>query len=631
MKKKLLMSLLGISLLITSCNNTNSNKVDIDPSSSEEPSSPTNPSEETTGSDSEIDIDAIGKEYANLLRNYTPLEKDPTKTINNIQFEEFLDQTFKNSISESYIFMHSNVTDYKTLGLTKPKVSLGEIKYNDLDKINEYIDDLKKLQSYDYSTLSYRQQYDYDMYQYSLYETIADRAYCKYDLPFSESNDVVSNLVTLLTDFTFYDQESIDDYIILIDDVDRYLKDYEEYINKQADDGIYHTNDSIDYTNDYIATFTSLIEDNAIIKAFTNSMAKIDYISENEKEEYISKVTHYVINEVLPEFNNLSNVLETQRDKATLSGALIDYDKTYAEVQFMLASSSNKEVLDLYKDLASVESMLLQDYVLENYNKMPDAYSLVSDTFGTDYENYLDALKEMAHKTNYYPDLGEAKYDVDLIDASSASSSVLAYYWQAPLDNLNQNIIRVNPNTMNDDVIQTYTTLAHEGFPGHLYQHIYFLKQNPHPFRETQSFGGYVEGYAVRAQHDALEFLLDDEGLANFLFFNTSSYFIEYSLIDIGVNYLGWDAEETELFLTDVLGYKEGYGETFHNFLISNATGYCSYGMGYAEMTLLRNKAKNALKDKFDLLEFNKAILTNGPLPFVLLEQAVDYYILDHQ
>lgn len=67
------------------------------------------------------------------------------------------------------------------------------------------------------------------------------------------------------------------------------------------------------------------------------------------------------------------------------------------------------------------------------------------------------------------------------------------------IDNTKENVIYINQGHIPDD-LDFYTTLAHEGYPGHLYQTTYFASTNPAPLRSLLNFGGYTEGWATYSE-----------------------------------------------------------------------------------------------------------------------------------
>ncbi len=578
--------------------------------------------------------DKEGAAWVEKIRNFKVRKKDPSKTAANKEFDAFLDKIFKETIEESYMSMRSTVIDYRALGLTKPEVSWGELKYEDEDT-ETYEKQLEDLLAFDYNTLSYRQQYDYDALEYSLYETLASMEYSKYSFLFSGGTDLLGSIMTNLTDLIIHNQEELDDYMMILKDTDRYLDDALTYTRAQAEDGILMIDGSIDYSVDYLTSVLSRTDDNVLITSFDDRISQLEFLDEAAKTKYSAENREVVLNEVIPALKRVKTYLEEQygkvKDPADM--ALCKLDKNYAELVYILQGSNNEAIDTVMEKTQNTFDYLLAGMIMglrdpKTAEKYDEVYEEAADEITGTARETLDYLA--ANLEAMYPHLGEVQYDVDEIDASSASSSVLAYYWQAPLDNLDQNIIRTNPNNLSDDPIQAYTTLAHEGFPGHLYQHVYYLKTKPHNFRNVIGFIGYTEGYAVRAQADALTFgnYYDnkDELLTEMVSFDSIWYFLLYSTIDIGVNYYGWDEAKVKEYLQDN-SMNPAAAASMISLLVDMPGVYCSYGLGYTNFTELRNYAKEALGDKFDIVAFNETILRNGPLPFNILKGAVDEYI----
>ena len=177
---------------------------------------------------------------------------------------------------------------------------------------------------------------------------------------------------------------------------------------------------------------------------------------------------------------------------------------------------------------------------------------------------------------------------------------------------------------------ETYGTLSHEGFPGHLYQHVYYQKTDPHKFRSSIGFMGYTEGWAVNAQSFAYRFSgIEDEYAAAALFYEDAFYFFLYSIIDIGVNYYGWTASDIVKYFKDDMFYEfdKSTASFFADFLIEMPGTYCAYGLGCSSFMSLEQYAQKQLGDKFDYVSYHETLLKNGPLPFNILKTAVDEYI----
>ena len=607
---KKLLSLFLVLLLLAGCGKTIDDKV-VDDSSYNQT----------------LDInneELSGKYFLDLLKNYEVREKSLDVTVDNADFNAFLDTVFNDTVTESYLFMHTSVTDYKAMGLTKPEVTWGNLEYGaDNEQIESMINQYNTLLSFDYDTLTYTQQYDYDLLQYSLLETLCGLYFYEYNLIFSDSGSVSDNIITNLMEFKFYDEESVDDYIELLKDVPNYINQAIEYSKKQSENNLYHTDTMLDSEVVYIK---SIIDDDgqSLIDAFkTNS----------EYQDKYDEVVNLIKYDVCDSFNTLYDYVLTLYglgDDESLQLSNIDQD--YAEYVFITNTSNNASLEDTF--------LALYTFYANTVNAFLDAYQANEDLYTEYYEfignNEVEPLnldgKEMLEYLRNNTNTRYKKVDVDytVSELSTLGSSTAGYYVTAPLDDLNQNVIRLNPNfTSVGTGISNYEILAHEGFPGHLYQNYYFMNTNPHNFRSTQTFIGYTEGYADLAAFDALE-LLDYPDSEMFKCAMVESTVLNahvvYSIIDMAVNYMGYDLDATK-DLMDQMGLDSDYAEELYEYVISMPAIYSRYGVGFVTFYNLREKVKEELGDKFDYVSFSDTILKNGPLPFNILEGAVNEYI----
>ncbi len=170
-------------------------------------------------------------------------------------------------------------------------------------------------------------------------------------------------------------------------------------------------------------------------------------------------------------------------------------------------------------------------------------------------------------------------------------------------------------------VKQIYKTLAHEGYPGHMYQNTFFASTNPSKIRLLFDVTGYSEGWATYVEIYSYELAGLDEDLAVAMEANLSYTLGIYSLIDIGINYEGWSKEYTDNYL-DSLGItsKEAKKEIFE-IMVGSPGNYLNYYFGYLEILELKNLARKEAGNNFTNLEFNTFLLETGPASFDLLEE----------
>ena len=560
--------------------------------------------------------------YLSQLKNYEVREKNSTLD-DNKDFDLFLDTIFDELVSDNYLYMHFNVADYKAMGIEKPEVGFGHIVYGvDQEEFNKTEKQLEELLAFDYDKLSLRQQYDYDLLHYSLLETLCGLEYSKYNLIFSSSSQFSDGIITNLMEFAIYDEESEEDFLVVLKDVPNYINEAIEYSKQQSNDGLYHSDDMLDEEISYI--------DNII-----SSNGKSIYEHYKEYDIY-PEVKELVENEVIPAFVTLKDYLKTLYGKTTSDKlTLCKIDEGYAEYTYLINSSSNRDITDIYNDLVELYFDWIYNFIGiyqddENVLNKYGEYIQANKVLNLSSEDMLEYLRN--NSSERYEYLENANYVVSSLD--TLGNTTLGYYVSPPIDNLNQNVIRVNAKIDSDyyDQMSVFEVMAHEGFPGHLYQNIYFQQTNPHKVRATQSFVGYTEGYADLASYDALEMLdipNEYKGIARIDSITFNSHIL-YSIIDLGVNYFGWNVKTLAKKL-DNLMLDSSMAQDLYDTVVAMPGVFVRYGVGFVNHINLRKKAMDELGDKFDFVAYDRVIIENGPLPFAILEGVVEDYINENK
>lgn len=560
--------------------------------------------------------------YLTQLKNYEVREKNSTLD-DNTEFDAYLDTIFDELVSDNYLYMHFNVADYKAMGIEKPEVGFGHIVYGvDQEEFNKTEKQLEDLLAFDYDSLSLRQQYDYDLLHYSLLETLCGLEYSKYNLIFSSSSQFSDGIVTNLMEFAMYDEESEEDFLAVLKDVPNYINEAIEYSKQQSNDGLYHSDDMLDEEISYI--------DNLI-----SSNGKSIYEHYKEYDIY-PEVKELVENEVIPAFVTLKEYLNTLYGKTKSDKlALTKINNGYAEYTYITNTSNNGDMYAIYTQLIEVYSDWVNNFInayQNNEHILEDYEDFLNDdkAINLSAEDMLEYLRNNSSKRYEY--LEDANYVVSALD--TLGDSTLGYYVSPPIDNLNQNVIRVNAKINNEeyDQMSVFEVMAHEGFPGHLYQNIYFQQKNPHKFRATQSFIGYTEGYADLAAMDAIDMLNVDDGYKAVAKLNSITFnsHLLLSIVDLGVNYFGWDVNTIGNKL-EKLFLDKAIAQPLYDMVVAMPGTFVRYGVGYVSHLNLRKKAMDELGDKFDFVAYDRAIIENGPLPFAILEGVVEDYINENK
>jgi uncharacterized protein (DUF885 family) len=201
-------------------------------------------------------------------------------------------------------------------------------------------------------------------------------------------------------------------------------------------------------------------------------------------------------------------------------------------------------------------------------------------------------------------------------------------YLVPAMDNYKNNNIYIN----GDDkatLSTIYTTVAHEGYPGHLYQCVYFRNKKPAPIRNILNFLGYDEGWATYVEYLSYDYSGIDKNLADLMAINSRMSLCIYSRADIAIHYEGW-SKNTAVSYIKSLFQDEQIAESIYDTLLEEPAVYLPYAIGYLEINNLKEKAESKLGDDFNVKDFHKFLLDIGPSQFDIIEDRMDIWIKAH-
>ena len=205
-----------------------------------------------------------------------------------------------------------------------------------------------------------------------------------------------------------------------------------------------------------------------------------------------------------------------------------------------------------------------------------------------------------------------------------------AFYLTVPIDRPEDNSIYINNQSA--DAGSLYTTMAHEGYPGHMYQTNYFNQHNTCNLRNVLDFQGYVEGWGTYAEYYA--YTLDhgmEEQVGELLQHNAAFTLALYALLDINIHYEGWDMDQVNDYLTMYFQIDDpSVISSIYYEVVENPSNYLSYYTGYLEFLNMREEAQQRLGANFSLLEFNRFLLDIGPAPFSVIRNYFTQWLMQN-
>lgn len=544
----------------------------------------------------------------------------------NAEFDAFLESEFTESMETDYMTLHYTVKDYKALGIEKPDAVLDTVDLEDytdaVEDADESIADLKK---FDYETLSDSQQTDYDIYLDYLNKYKALNEYPMLDFYFSPSTGIFDNLMTIFTEFVIYEKEDIEDYLSYLASVEPYVVSALEFTKTQAADGYFMTDTALDQILSSMEKFTEKKEDNALIVIFDENIDAYEGLSDAEREDYKARNRDIVLNSYIPAFENAAEVLETLRSSRSIDGGLCEYEDgaEYYETLVQYKTSSSMTV----QEVSDLADEYLKD-VINRYVTLLYSNNNIEDQYNSETVEQTtpdEALSFLSKQLEDYPEGPDVTYTISSLDASVADDAVTAYYVNPPFDDFSHNVIKVNDSNISD-VNSMYETLAHEGYPGHLYQMTWFQNTNPRHIRAALSHIGYTEGWAMYAEIASYGYSSLSEDVQEMHILETELGYVMDAQIDLMVNGLGYSTEEVSEWM-DEIGLNSEAASYYIDYVLEYPGQLLPYGIGLVRFENLKSTAEEQMQDSFDLKEFNTVLLTNGDRPFEMVEEDVNAYI----
>lgn len=536
-------------------------------------------------------------------------------------FSDFEDELFQEMMSEDYTTLHFSLRDYQKYGIEKPDVNIGDASWDDYEDSVEDCDEyLKKLQSFDYDSLSETEQKDYRTIAFYLERNKELNSYPYFDWAFNSAEGVIDNLLTTFTEFVFYEKEDIDDYLTTLASVPAYLDQCLENTKKQAAKGYFLTDAMLKATEDAIEKFVDKKDDNELIKIFDKNIDAFDGLSAEEKEAYKKKNQEIVLNAYIPSYEKVAEELQKLKGsrKADYNVSSLDGGSEYYAALARYKTSIDADV----ETILDICTQYIEKSVDELYDIMQNHSEVTEETL--DFDSAEDVFSYLEGHLDAFPVLDKVYYNVQYLDPSVANDSIVAYYLSPPVDDMRDNVIKINGNNVSD-VLDLYTTLAHEGFPGHLYQTNYYIQQQPSLLRTQLTMMGYQEGWGMFAEGQALHVSGLSEYASEYQKINIELNYVLSAAVDLGVNGLGWSTKDVSKYL-DRLDLNSSIAKDLYDFATLQPGTILPYGVGIAMFELLENKAKNALGNDFDQKAFNEVLLNDGNRPFEVVEEDVNAY-----
>lgn len=538
-------------------------------------------------------------------------------------FSDFCTTLFREEMKSNTMNLHFTLKDPKAAGIDSYEITLGSLSgdspHNQARQLKKLSEELKK---YSHRSLKGKDRLtcrllsDYISRQQNL------AAYPYYDEPLTPSGGVTSQLPVLLAEYPFGNTRDIEDYLGLLSQMDTYFSGILDYEQKKADAGLFMSDEACLKVIEGCEVFTEHPDDNFLIDTFSNRLNAMDGLTDTQKNTYLKQHSKVLSDHVIPAYSQMIKGLTMLLGRGHNNWGLCNFPegKAYYEAVVSADTGCDDSVEDLFsqitkarrEDLTFCQNLLEKNPKLASQSPKPDA--------ALKEENAMLSRLQKEILTDF-PAPPQTEVEICHVDPALSEYLAPAFYITAPIDDISHNRIYIN-DAKNDTDIYYFTTLAHEGYPGHLYQTICTSSYGAPEVLSLLNYPGYTEGWATYTEMQSFYYAGLDPDLASLLQHNQAATLSLYATADIGIHYFGWEKEKNAAFWSEYGVDDTATVKRITDLILEEPGNYLKYYVGYLKFRQMREQL--ALENKsFSVSAFHEAILRTGPSPFSVLEETV--------
>ena len=476
------------------------------------------------------------------------------------------------------------------------------------------------------------------------------------DEALSPSLGTQAQLPILLAEYTFRKEDDVRNYLKLLTSVDSYLESILSFEKLKAQNGTFMSDATADRIISQCSAFIKDPDDNYLASVFSEKIQSLSGISEQKKAAYQKLHNQILTGQVLPAYQSLIDGLYLLKGSGRNPGGLCQFAGGKAYYEYLIKSScgiydtvpeiQSRLIHQFQNDLSLAAKLMGSSTATPTFTKdvflpiskaqtgtpsgvfsfsagLIDAASGLSFTSTpsaaeTSPEQILEDLQKQIQTD--FPAVPSTSYEVKYVHPDLEEHLSPAFYLTPPIDTLSPNDIYINRHA-NMSGLELYTTLAHEGFPGHLYQTITFASSSPDPVRYLPAMGGYVEGWATYAESFAYTYYQPDSTDGQLAWLNRSLNLCMMSLLDTVIHYNSWNQERCATFLSQLGITDNTIQKEIYQVIVEDPANYLKYYLGYLQFLDLQQEVRELAGDAFHLHSFHQKVLSAGPCQFPILKQ----------
>ena len=518
-------------------------------------------------------------------------------------FRSLTRKIFQEEVSGSMLTLHYSLAYPEKKHISRPSPTLGTISDDTSATYQKYEQYLRKLKDFTPSGLTRQNQITRDMLLLYYQTQLSARDYTLLDEPLSPSLGIQAQLPVLLAEYAFYDDQDIADYLNLLTSVKPYFQSILAYERRRSDAGYFMSNATLNRILEQCSTFIKDPQNNYMLDVFARKLKDYGRFSEKEQAKLNERHKEILLTSVIPAYQELMTGLNELKNTGTSSRGLSHFKGGKEYYRYLLQSQTGS-YLSVEKIQQRLTSQLAEDMhtVQQMLKEQPSLLrKLTNGAEIKDFEpaSALQYLNQQMQKD--FPALDTTDYEIRYVHESMEDFLSPAFYLTPPLDTGRPNVIYINRAGSRSN-LELFTTLSHEGFPGHLYQTVFFGKTQPDDIRYLITSGGYVEGWATYVESYGYQYaasLLSDKAAADIttlMWKNRSINLFIYSLLDTGIHYQGWNQAAAAKFLNAFGIQDEKVIAEIYQYIVETPGNYLKYYLGYLNFLDLKTSQQKKLE-----------------------------------
>lgn len=542
-------------------------------------------------------------------------------------FDVFLDQIFINDVKSNLINLHYTIADPEAYGIDDYEITLGSASTDSLAESYATMENtLAQLEQFPYDSLSGEQQLTYDILQDYLEMELSAADYTYYDEILRPSTGTQAQLPVLYVEYAFRDLQDVDDYLQMIALTDEYFDEIIAFEQAKADKGLFMPDYACDTIIAQCEDFVENPDEHYLIETFNEKIDAFPNLNDTEKDTYKIENETLVKEHVIAAYENLAEALKELRGSGTNEQGLCYFpDGTDYYEYLVYAATGSSMNLDEMKDAIAKQRSADLNATNNLISDNPDLWEQANeaDIEISEPSAMLETLQSAMLAD--FPAAPETNFTINYVADCMEEYMAPAFYITSPIDDYTNNSIYINLSS-NYTNTKLFTTLAHEGYPGHLYQTVMTHSAGIAPVRSLLNYSGYVEGWATYVEMKSYHYAGFDEDIATLMQLNQTALLSLYATTDIGIHYDGWSLAETTTFWNNYGISDSDTIESIYELIEEEPAHYLEYYVGYLEFLNLKNEMQHTYFHTFNEKAFHLAIVNIGPAPFSIVEKYLPSY-----